>query len=546
VRAAALGVRAAARVTPTPPPDTPVPSFQMALSAPSPELGPFTATATPVNFVPTSVEFRIDTLSGTPLEIATTAPYTISLDATTLPLGQHTVWATGTDGTYTVRMPLGFTVGQPNIVWLMTDDMRPDEFYQDVALKPGGGFDWLQQHATRFTKMWDSDNLCCPGRTSALTGQTAFNHKVFENDVFPQLNETIPLWAQRAGYCTGMAGKYLNAYNQSKPRPPGWTYWEPVIDNQVDPYDYTEMQRDGTVTSPGEYITTHLGAVASKQLDDCLDAKKPAFVAFWPTAPHFGSQPEPAYANVTVPWTPTDPSFNEADISDKPQWLQDWHPTPRDGAVAYYQGWETQRIRTVLSVDDAMKKLIDQLSARGQLDRTLFVVQSDNGWFLGEHRIDNRKRLAYEAGQAELWLAGPGFTPNTASDAFDMNIDLAPTIDRAAHAVAGATVDGRALQDVLADPNLGHDRFLPIHVPAESEGALQPTADGVRTWHYKYIKYADGSDELYDLVADPYELANATNDPSYATVKQNMIGMLQIAKACKGDQCRVPAPASLQ
>jgi arylsulfatase A-like enzyme len=213
--------------------------------------------------------------------------------------------------------------------------------------------------------------------------------------------------------------------------------------------------------------------------------------------------------------------------------------------VPYYQAWETGRIRTLMSVDDGLKRLIDQLAARGQLDNTLFVVQSDNGWYLGEHRIDSRKRLAYEAGQAGLWIAGPGFTPNVTSDAFDMNIDLAPTMARSTHAVIGASVDGRALQDVLADPNRGHDRFLPIYVPAEGEAA-QPTAEAVRTWHYKYVKYADGSDELYDLVADPYELANATNDPSYASVKAAMISLLQTAKTCSGDTCRAPAPVSLQ
>jgi arylsulfatase A-like enzyme len=520
-------------------------SFSFTMSEPSPVMGPFTVTATPVNFAPTSVAFRMDGLGGAPFAVVDTAPYTVSLDATKLTVGRHTMWATGSDDTYTVTFPVVFTVGQPNVIWLMTDDMKPEEFDGVVALKPGGGFDWVKQHATRFSKMWVADNLCCPGRTSALTGQTAFNHKVFENDVYPLLNETVPRWAQRAGYCTGLAGKYLNAYNEHQPKPPGWTYWEPIINNQVDSYDYTEMQRDGTVTSPGEYLTTHLASVASAQLDDCLNANHPAFIAFWPTAPHFGTTPEPAYADVPVSWSPTDPSFDEADISDKPQWLQNWHPTQRANAVPYYQAWETGRIRTLMSVDDGLKRLIDQLAARGQLDNTLFVVQSDNGWYLGEHRIDSRKRLAYEAGQAGLWIAGPGFTPNVTSDAFDMNIDLAPTMARSTHAVIGASVDGRALQDVLADPNRGHDRFLPIYVPAEGEAA-QPTAEAVRTWHYKYVKYADGSDELYDLVADPYELANATNDPSYASVKAAMISLLQTAKTCSGDTCRAPAPVSLQ
>src|SRR5262249_28686643 len=69
----------------------------------------------------------------------------------------------------------------PNIIFMMMDDMRYDEMDRVADLKPGGGFDWMRQHSTTFSKMWLADNLCCPARATALTGQTPYNNKVFDN-----------------------------------------------------------------------------------------------------------------------------------------------------------------------------------------------------------------------------------------------------------------------------------------------------------------------------------------------------------------------------
>ena len=99
----------------------------------------------------------------------------------------------------------------------------------------------------------------------------------------------------------------------------------------------------------------------------------------------------------------------------------------------------------------------------------------------------------------------------------------------------------------MREPDRGHDRFLPIHVPIESAVVgRQPTGDGVRTWRYKYIKYRDGSRELYDLFADPFELTNVTNSARYQSIKAKMQSLLPTAKACKADGCRLSAPLALQ
>jgi arylsulfatase A-like enzyme len=322
-------------------------------------------------------------------------------------------------------------------------------------------------------------------------------------------------------------------------------YWQPLVYADEE-YNYSMTRRNGTWYEPGLYQTDELQVVASLQLRDCIAAGKPAAVAMWPAAPHDGFDPEPDYANLPISLTPQDPSFNEPDLSDKPLWLQKWFPTTIPESTWALR--RAKRVRTLLSVDDALKGLINDLNAKGALSNTLFVLTSDNGFLLGEHRVAGVKRLAYEAAQPGLWIAGPGFPVGTVSNAFTTNLDLVPTLVKASRGVVPWTkLDGRALQDVLLEPDRGHDRFLPIHVPIEdADVAKQPTGDGVRTWRYKYVKYADGSQELYDLVGDPYELNNVVNIERYQSIKEQMQALLLKAKVCKAAACRLSAPVVLQ
>ena len=449
---------------------------------------------------------------------------------------------------------------QPNVVVVMADDMRFDDLDRVADLKPGGGFDWVRTHGTRFPRAWSTNNLCCPGRATVLTGQTSFNNKVFTNTPYADLEDTLPVWLQDAGYCTGFTGKYMNAYTASKPRPRGWTFWEPLTARYTDESGYRIMRRDGKVAAPKRFLTDELAAVSRKQLRDCLDRGKPAFIDFFPYAPHFGSDPAPKYAGVEVPWSTSDPSFDEADVGDKPAWLQQAYPVPRSVSQITFGDRHLDprevaadatelNVQSLLSVDDGLHALIDDLRAREQLDNTLIVLTSDNGYLFFEHRLSG-KIFPYEAAQPGLWIAGPGFPNDKSVDAFSTNLDVAPTIARAGHAdtrARRARWDGRDLQSVLARPDLGHDRFLPIYVTDFAEESdVQPEGHGVRTWRFKYVQYVDGSEELYDLSADPYELQNVAADPARAGIKAAMTALLERSQVCAGRTCRVSAPEELQ
>jgi hypothetical protein len=293
-------------------------------------------------------------------------------------------------------------------------------------------------------------------------------------------------------------------------------------------------------------MTDELRAVTSRQLRDCLAAGKPGAVALWTEAPHNGFDPAKEYATAPVRLAGRTPSFNEGDMTDKPAWLRAWFPAKLP--TSRWTPIRAKRVRTLFSVDDALESLIAELQGKGELSNTLFVLTSDNGFLLGEHRVQSRKRLAYEAAQPGLWIAGPGFPEGVVSHAFATNLDLLPTMLTTARAtIPWAKLDGRALQDVIREADHGHDRFLPIHVPVEAVDAKkQPTGNGVRTWRYKYVRYADGSQELYDLINDPNELSNVANVANYGPVKAAVQSLLPKAKACKADKCRASAPLILQ
>ena len=197
-------------------------------------------------------------------------------------------------------------------------------------------------------------------------------------------------------------------------------------------------------------------------------------------------------------------------------------------------------MRTLLSVDDAVRSLLDDLEARGELENTLVVLTSDNGYLMGEHRVFQRKEYAFEAAQPTAWIAGPDFRSGATSDAFVTNLDLAPTIVETTGATSGLTMDGRSIQDVLAEPDLGRDRFLPIYIPLPPP---RPAGHATRTSRYKYVSYNDGTEELYDLFVDPYEETDVSDEPSYASVRVQLRAARD-GEGVFGQQLRCERPSS--
>jgi arylsulfatase A-like enzyme len=188
----------------------------------------------------------------------------------------------------------------------------------------------------------------------------------------------------------------------------------------------------------------------------------------------------------------------------------------------------------MLSVDDGVRRVVAALRARGELDDTLVVYTSDNGFFHGEHRIPTGKAHIYEESiRVPLLMRGPGIPSGVSVDPLVTNADLAPTIVEAANADPGLVMDGRSLIPVAQDPGIALGRELLVE---------QRDFEAIRTERYMYAEYDSGEKELYDLQVDPYELRSRDDDPDYATVEAQLKLRLKRLAGCSGASCRVGQP----
>jgi N-acetylglucosamine-6-sulfatase len=470
-------------------------------------------------------------------------------------------------------------VTPPNIVLIMTDDMRWDELEnmpKTTAL--------LAARGITFSQAFVPNTLCCPSRVSTLTGQYSNHNGVWNSKapfggfkafaygykrpdgttVPPHEPHTIAVDLHNAGYHTGLIGKYLNQYaikgaTTAAPRP-GWDVWTTFL-NTPKYYGYT-LNRQGTVFTYGnteaEYSTDVLATDAVNFINTS-PSNQPFFLEFTPYGPHAPFTPAPRYISALPMCTKTQnppgcyrnitsPNIAEADVSDKPAWVQ----AQPVGTGANWNGTRRKQEKTLLAVDDAVSNILTALSTSGRLSNTLIAFTSDNSLSGGSHRWNNKMSPWDEALHVPLLVRYDPLTTALAGtvDSQDqpLNIDLAPTFG----ALAGLTpptgewaYDGESLVPELSGTGTMQRRYFPIeHLTGGLEGGDNedvPTYCGVRTFgdptvpgSWMYVRYSTGEQELYDMVADPWQLNSLQADPAYATQLQALRALAQ--QAC------VPAP----
>lgn len=408
----------------------------------------------------------------------------------------------------------------PNVLFILTDDQRFDTLeYMPIVQRE------LQGRGITFTNAYVTTPLCCPSRASILTGLYAHNHGVHENsgddggyNAFKP-DSTLATWERKAGLRTMLVGKYLNEY-RSYDIPPGWDEWFAVWDNDEHYYNYM-VNDDGKRRVYGYreewYSTDVITEQGIKVLGEQKD--KPFFLYLPYTSPHGPAQPAKQdareFANVDLPLTP---AFNEEDVSDKASWVRDIRPLGEQS-----QG-EMDKLRRaslecLQSVDRGVGRVVESLRADGRLDNTWIIFMSDNGLSMGEHRVVEKKSCGYEeCVKVPLIVVPPAGheaefgTPRT-DDRLILNIDLAPTIAALTGATPTTPMDGVNFLPYLADPSAAW----------RTDGVLELWTDeprrsyqGLRAEQWKYIRYGNGEQELFDLANDPYELQSRANDPAHA------------------------------
>ena len=445
---------------------------------------------------------------------------------------------------------------RPNVLVLMTDDQT----LESMSVMPRTR-ELIGDRGVTFTRSFANFALCCPSRATFYTGQYAHNHGVLSNQApnggYERLDRSnwLPLWLQAAGYRTMHVGKFLNGYEGpvGLEVPLGFSDWHGTIDPSTYRfYNYTVNENGTPVTygANGEqdfYSTDFFARRANELIAAAAPSDQPFFMSLAFLAPHGGQPREdddpatlatPAVAPrhkdlfATTPLA-MPPSYNEADVSDKPLHVRRRRRIGTPAAERIRENYQ-QRLESLVAVDEAVASVLDMLRRSGELDNTLVMFTSDNGFFHGEHRIRSSKTWNYEpAIRLPLLMRGPGIPAGTRLRQLVTNADLAPTILEAAGATPGRAQDGRSLLDLVDDPTVEWGRELLI-TGGNNE---RKYFDGIRNYRFKYVEHATGEVELYDLRRDPDELKSLHGDPRLNAYRAGLRARLAALRTCAGSTC---------
>ncbi|MGH2955637.1 MAG: sulfatase family protein [Solirubrobacterales bacterium] len=491
----------------------------------------------------------------------------------------------------------------PNVVFFLTDDQTASE----MAVMPNTQL-LIGNQGVSFTRAYASYPLCCPARATLLSGRYMHNHGVRGNldplggwsRFVPSEPSALPARIRERGYYNVHVGKYMNGYTATTvPRlytPPGWDEWYGKVSDDHTPYfNYQMVERDGPgkraevvfyAANLSDYQTDAWRDKALGFLDGLTGAQRPFMLNLWFNAPHGPFTPAPRHLNgLSAARLPRLPGFNEKDISDKPAWLRKRAKRRLGKGLRRLIATERRRrYEQLLSVDEAVGRIVNDLAGRGLLDETYVIFASDNGFFRGEHRIAGGKYLPHEpSSRVPLMIRGPGIPIGVSEELvsledvpqtiLDISGDPDPALDgrsllpyaqnpavrstrpillegdtgpgaghgaldpnRAENARAATARTGvagrRGVTDLEQEPN-------PIASRAAASGNSAPAYRAIRTDRYLYVLYANGQSEVYDMKRDPAQLNSVATDRRYRPVRKWLLSRLVPLSACAGATCRL-------
>ncbi|HEV8624074.1 MAG TPA: sulfatase-like hydrolase/transferase [Acidimicrobiia bacterium] len=467
--------------------------------------------------------------------------------------------------------------GQPNILFVLLDDMRSDGVMNNPAVLPKTKH-WLGDTGTNFTQAFTTTPLCCPDRATMWSGRFEHNHGVVDNYAGDNLDRDwiSPRYLHDAGYRTALVGKFITDWN--------WRYEPPHFDDLAAfQGGYTDARF--MVKSPGD-AKTHaeratgdstewIGAKAASLIDGFESRDdQPWFMQVAPHAPHqeqtapgpdscnlqkmytwppkYDSQPIP-------PWKPTPAEQIEggpngkAEKQDKAPFVRGQNFTHKCGQVTY-----DGAMRTLMVADDMVDTIMTRLQADGELANTLVLFTTDNGYAWNERGMTSKGAPWTEHVQAPLLVRWDGvFPPGTTDERLVGTEDYLPTfLDAAGYTPPQIKYpfDGRSFLPGRPARNEKYLEFGPVLKPSPKgyKGHRGiPTWASLRTKQWQYIEFYERDDntklnwqEYYDLAADPWELNNLladkdlANDPDVAALSAR----LHKAAICAGTAGANPCP----
>ncbi|MEZ5395313.1 MAG: sulfatase [Bryobacterales bacterium] len=399
-----------------------------------------------------------------------------------------------------------------------------------------------RQRRRPFRNAFVTNALCAPSRATLLTGKCSHaNGQRSNQDTFDGSQPTFPKMLQSAGYQTAMIGKW-----HLKSDPTGFDYWN-ILPGQGAYYDpkFIEM---GEEKQHQGYVTDLITDFAIDWIDK-RDPEKPFLLLYHHKAPHGQWQPAERHKDLWADEELPHPATFDDDLSGRaeavqrnnsrlnPELLKRWGGWQRLGKQPIpeglsedetndwiYQQYVKDYLRVMVAVDENVGRFLDYLDEARLSENTLIIYTSDNGMFMGDHFLFDKRLMYEEPMRVPLAVRYPaGIKAGTDIDSFALNVDYAPTMLDYAGVPVPADMQGRSLRPVL-EGNTPEDwrRAFYYHYYEWPNGHHVAPHYGVRTERYKLIHHYDDryggptAWELIDLQADPEERRNAIEDPAYA------------------------------
>jgi arylsulfatase A-like enzyme len=462
---------------------------------------------------------------------------------------------------------------RPNIVFIMTDDHAAHAigaYGSQVNETPH--LDRLAREGALLTSVFATNSICTPSRATILTGQYSHLNGVTMFNRFDSARTTVATLLQRGGYHTGMIGKWHLGSD-----PVGFDRWQ-ILPGQGAYFDPVFYTAQGETTFTGRYATDVITDLALDFVRE-RPRDKPFFLMMHHKAPHRPWEPTAAeaarFAARRIPepvtfWdsyaTRTDAlhenqqrvaadlTNNDLKIAPPPglagQALEDWRAQKPDTVTVDRAGtavtltgealvrWKYQRymrdyLATVQSVDDSVGRVLAFLDEQGLARNTLVIYTSDQGFFLGDHGLFDKRFMYDESIRMPFLVRWPRVIPaGTRSDAIGLNVDFAPTFLDAAGLSPSPDMQGRSLLPVLRGKTPSDWRTSMYYRYYHDPGHHNTRAHyGVRTGTHKLIHFWKKDQwELFDLVKDPHELHNLYGEAGLEAITASLKAELQRLK----------------
>ncbi|WP_104088025.1 sulfatase [Cryobacterium sp. N19] len=460
---------------------------------------------------------------------------------------------------------------RPNIVLILTDDHASHAIgaYGSVV-NTTPRIDEIAATGRRIDNCFCTNALCTPSRASILTGTHSHVNGVTTLDT--PIDASQPTFAsllKDAGYRTGLVGKWHMGEGPAHD-PQGFDYWA-VLRGQGEYFNPQILTKHGVEVVPG-YATDIITDLALDWVDS-LDGDEPWCLLIHHKAPHRAWEPDEKHKGmytdpIRVPGTFDDDHATRSQAARRatmrvaedltPEDLKQDPPEGLDDeqlALWKYQRYMEDYLACVASVDDNVGRVTDWLRAQSHFDDTLLMYTSDQGFFLGDHGWFDKRFMYEESIRMPLLVSYPSrITPGEPVEQLITNVDFARTILEAAGVEPHERMQGTSfLPQLTGSPDSTQDAVYYRYYENDDQHHHAPAHYGIRTERHKLIYfYNDGLGlpgtsgisyppewELYDLVADPEELTNVCDEPSYTEIREELEAQLWRLQADLGD---VPHP----